>query len=62
MAEFREAVAAKVVDDVATRLGYILKKEQKEIILRFVRGQDVLAVLPYGIWEVSLLLYITTRI
>ena len=40
MAELREAVATTketVVNDVATRMGYTLKKEQKAIVLRFVK-------------------------
>ena len=40
MAELREAVATReetVVNDVATGMGYALKKDQKAIVLRFVK-------------------------
>ena len=40
MAELREAVATReetVIDDIAMRMGYTLKKEQKAIVLRFVK-------------------------
>ena len=40
MAKLREAVATReetVVDDVATRMRYTFKKEQKAIVLRFVK-------------------------
>ena len=64
MAELREAVETReetVVDDVATRMGYTLKKERKAIIFKVRQDQEVLAVLP-GIWEVSLLFYVATYI
>ena len=40
MAELREAVATReetVVNDVATGMGYALKKDQKAIVLRFIK-------------------------
>ena len=37
-----------VIEEVAGQLGYILKSEQKEVISRFVNGEDVFAVMPTG--------------
>ena len=38
----------EVVDDVAKRLGYTLKEEQRKVLCSFVGCEDVFAVLPTG--------------
>ena len=39
-------IAEEIVEGVARKLGYLLKEEQRKVINAFIRGNDVLGVLP----------------
>ena len=57
MANFSAASVEDAVRDAVLKLSYLnLKKKQREVILSFVKGNDIFVSLPCnGQWKVSLL-------